>query len=73
LRNKETAITTEEFNAISARVKKESASNPISTTDLLWKLSDFKQNKVWKVLNFLQEENSLSVTTEGLIERYLKK
>ncbi len=73
LRNKETMITTEEFNAISARVKKESASNPISTTDLLWKLSDFRQNKVWKVLNFLQEENSLSVTAEGLIERYLKK
>lgn len=68
LRNKETMITSEEFNAISARVKKESSLTPISTTDLLRKLSDFRENKVWKVLNFLQEENSVSVNDNGLIK-----
>jgi hypothetical protein len=30
-------------------------------------MQEFKENKIRKILNFLQEENQVAVTEEGLI------
>ena len=68
LKNKKITITTEEFNAISGQIKKEILRNPISSADLFQKLTSFRENKIWKVLTFLQEENAISVDSEGLIK-----
>ncbi len=68
LKSKRIPITHEEFNTISSLVKKESSLRPLSPADLLQKLNAFNEKKVWKVLNFLQEEASVYVNREGLIE-----
>lgn len=67
LKNKKITISSEEFNAISSQIKKEIYQNPISPSGLFQKLTSFSENKIWKVLNFLQEENIISITSEGLI------
>ena len=67
LKNKRITISTTEFIEISALVKKESSLGPVSPSGLLKKLNAFSEKKVWKVLNFLQEENSVYVNREGLI------
>src|SRR6185312_2540753 len=68
LRNKKIIITSEEFNAISGQIKKEIYQNPISSSDLFQKLIPFRENKIWKVLTFLQEEKVISINSEGLIK-----
>lgn len=68
LKNKKITITSEEFNAISVLIKKEILRNPISSADLFQKLTSFRENKIWKVLTFLQEENAISVDSEGLVK-----
>ena len=70
LRNKKIIITSEEFNAISGQIKKEIYQNPISSSDLFQKLIPFRENKIWKVLTFLQEEKVISINSEGLIKVY---
>jgi ATP-dependent DNA helicase RecQ len=68
LTNKKIKLTSEEFNAISGQIKKESCLNPVSPADLFRKLHAFAENKVWKVLTFLQEEKIISIDSEGLIK-----
>ena len=68
LKNKKITITTEEFNTISGLIKKEIFQHPISPSDLFRKLTSFRENKIWKVLTFLQEENVISINSEGLIK-----
>lgn len=60
-------ISTEEFNFISSEIKKICGDQAVSKTNLLRKLSKVKENKVSKVLAFLQEENLITVNDEGLI------
>jgi ATP-dependent DNA helicase RecQ len=68
LRNKNLSMSDEEFNSISFEIKKISAGIPISSAQLLEKLSCFKENKIRKVLIFLQEENMITVNKDGLIK-----
>jgi ATP-dependent DNA helicase RecQ len=67
LRNQKLNISTEEFNSISSEIKKICFEQPVSKTNLLRKLSTVKENKISKVLTFLQEENLITVNDEGLI------
>ena len=69
LKNKNTPLSKEEFESISAEIKNISSKTPVSYTDLLQKLSSFKDKKVWKVLIFLQEENIVSVNNIGMIQK----
>ncbi len=61
LNNKKSRLSNEEFNSISAEIKKASTDMGISYADLFRKLSAFEEIKVWKVLNLLQEENVISL------------
>ncbi len=64
---KKVNISTEEFNFISTEIKKICGDQAVSKTILLRKLSTVKENKISKVLTFLQEENLITVNNEGLI------
>jgi ATP-dependent DNA helicase RecQ len=68
LHNKKVIISNEEFNSISMAIKKICNTHPVSSQSLFAQLSSFKENKIWKVLNFLQEENSIVVDREGMIK-----
>jgi len=67
LQNKKVILSNAEFNSISDRIKKICNTHPVSSQVLFQQLSDFNENKIWKVLNFLLEENSV-VDQGGLIK-----
>jgi len=70
LKKKNMILSNKEFNSISTEIKNMSRENPISSAQLFQQLSSFKQNKIWKVLNFLQEEKIVTVDREGLIKSF---
>jgi len=66
--NKNLNVSNDEFNSISAAIKKLSSETALSSTQLFQQLSNFRENKIRKVLFFLQEENLIKVNKEGLIK-----
>ncbi len=46
------------------------ANAPILSDVLLKSLASFKKEKVWKVLNYLQAENKISITEDGLVAKW---
>ena len=68
LRAKRLEISTEEFNNISDQIKKIVSVHPLPLVSLFGELPGFNQKKIIKILNFLQEENKISVSAEGLIK-----
>jgi ATP-dependent DNA helicase RecQ len=67
LRNKKIILSNGEFNSISDEIKKICNTHQVSSQELFEHLSAFKKNKIWKVLNFLLEENLVAINQEGLI------
>ncbi|MEO6134471.1 MAG: helicase-related protein, partial [Ginsengibacter sp.] len=70
---KKTTISDEEFHSISLEIKKTVAQDPLDLTSLKNQLSAFKQTQILKVLDFLQDENIVTVSQEGLISLNGKK
>ncbi|MDQ2863062.1 MAG: RecQ family ATP-dependent DNA helicase [Bacteroidota bacterium] len=70
LRENSIIITKEEFEEIQVGIKTSINKKPVNSAQLINQLSDFKTNKIWKVLRFLQEENIVSVNEDGFI--YMK-
>ena len=68
LRTKRLLITTDEFNNISEQIKKIISEHPLPLVSLLNELPGFNQKKIKKVLIFLQEENKISVSPDGLLK-----
>lgn len=68
LRAKKLLITSAEFNDISEQIKKIISAHPLPLVSLLNELSGFNQKKIKKVLIFLQEENKISVSPDGLLK-----
>ncbi len=68
IRNKQTHISTEEFNTISEEIKNITASQCISFSQLFQQLPAFNREKIRKILNFLHEENIITITADGLIK-----
>lgn len=68
IRDKKTKITNEEFERIKEEIKKITNSKPVFLKELMQELLPFKQNKIMKILAFLQEENKITVTKDGLIK-----
>jgi ATP-dependent DNA helicase RecQ len=71
IKNKKLVISTEEYNSISEAIKSAVKNDSLTLPDLLQSLSSYRQNKVMKILHFLQEENLVKVSNEGMIN--LKK
>jgi ATP-dependent DNA helicase RecQ len=68
LREKNLIITKQEFEKIRNGIKNTLSRNPVNSEQLINNMREFKENKIRKILNFLQEENQVSVTEEGLIK-----
>ncbi len=67
LREKNITITKDEFEKIREGIKNSISGKPVNSEQLIRNLKDFKENKVMKILHFLQDENQVSITEEGLI------
>ncbi len=59
-------ISKTEFENIVAEVKK-LTDVPVASNVLMQNLHTFKKEKVWKVLNYLQGENKIHISPEGLV------
>ena len=68
LKEKNLTITKQEFEKITSGIKNTIAKMPLNSEQLIQRMQGFKENKIWKILNFLQEENQVSITEEGLIK-----
>lgn len=67
INEKELGVTPAEFDNISGAIVSIVKNNPIAGADLLKNLALYKKEKVWKVLNYLQSEDKISITKEGII------
>ncbi|HET7117398.1 MAG TPA: ATP-dependent DNA helicase RecQ [Hanamia sp.] len=67
LKNKNIKLSNGEFESISSEIKSATSKMQVSYSDLFQKLSLFKEDKIWKVLIFLQEENIITINNEGMI------
>jgi len=67
INKKEVEVTKEEFEQIASAIFKLIDSNPCSSNELLIKIKNFKKEKFWKVISYLQAEKKISVNSEGMI------
>ena len=67
-REKNLTITKHEFEKIRSGIKSTIAENPLNSEQLIRNLQGFKENKIRKILNFLQEEDQVFITEDGLIK-----
>ena len=67
IRNKNITISNEEFSAINEGVREIIKEDAVSLSQIFEKLPAFQQNKIKKILTFLQEENKVTVSQQGLI------
>jgi ATP-dependent DNA helicase RecQ len=68
IRAKNASISRQEFETITSRIKSTLTENPVKREQLIAHLHGFKENKITKVLNFLQAENQVAITKDGLIK-----
>ena len=67
LRQKASILSKEEFETLHLRIINLIKLEPLHTKDLLLKLDGVKKEKAWKVIEFLQAENKISVNKTGLV------
>lgn len=67
LREKNITITKDEFEKIREGIKNSISGKPVNSEQLIRNLKGFKENKVLKILHFLQDENKITITEEGFI------
>jgi ATP-dependent DNA helicase RecQ len=67
LRQKASSFTKEEFDAIHHRITELLKTGPLHTKDMLLKLAGIKKEKAWKVIEFMQAENKLTVDKGGWV------
>ena len=68
IRQKATTLSKEEFEALHHRIINIVKYESLHTRDLLQKLSGVKKEKAWKVLEFLQTENSIEMDKTGWVK-----
>ncbi len=69
LSQKNTPLTSAEFEKITAVIFEIIKEKNVEINELLQSLKLYKKEKVWTVINFLQNENKLKVNEKGLIGR----
>jgi ATP-dependent DNA helicase RecQ len=67
LLKKKNVLSTDEFNLIAAAILLQLSQTKMNATELIGELKTIKKEKAWKVLGFLQAENKISTTTDGLL------
>lgn len=68
LRQKATALSKEEFEALHHRIINMVKYESLHTKDLLIKLNGVKKEKAWKLLEFLQAENKIEMDSNGYVK-----
>ncbi len=68
LRQKATALSKEEFEALHHRIINMIKYESLHTKDLLLKLNGVKKEKAWKLLEFLQTENKIEMDSNGYVK-----
>ena len=68
IRNKGVVVSTPEFENITEGIRQLIASAPVPSELLLKRLHSFSKEKIWKVLDYLESENKISITPEGWIQ-----
>ncbi|HZH64092.1 MAG TPA: ATP-dependent DNA helicase RecQ [Flavisolibacter sp.] len=67
LLRKRNRLSSDEFNSIAAAILSRLAQAKLNAIDLIGELKPIGQDKAWEVLRFLQAENKISTSTEGLL------
>ncbi|MBP6022842.1 RecQ family ATP-dependent DNA helicase [Ferruginibacter sp.] len=67
INEKDLVISMEEFESISAGIFQLVKSTALPVKEIQNQLKGVKKEKLWKVINYLQAENKLSVTKEGYL------
>lgn len=67
LRQKASMLSKEEFETLHQRIIEIIKYEPLHTKELLLKLNGTKKEKAWKVIEFLQAENKISVDKTGFV------
>ena len=73
IRDKNILISKEEFEAISEEVLNTVKTTPADLPMMYQKLSGFKHNKILKVITWLQSENKIRISKEGLIREKISE
>ncbi|MEO8823955.1 MAG: ATP-dependent DNA helicase RecQ [Ginsengibacter sp.] len=68
LRDKKEIISSEEFNFISSEIKNIMNTEAATAQIIINHLHGIKENKIWKVLRFLEEEEMITVNKEGILK-----
>ena len=69
INEKETIISKTEFENISSVIESLIIDAPVHSNIILENLKTFKKEKIWKVINYLQSENKISITSDGLVDK----
>jgi ATP-dependent DNA helicase RecQ len=69
INEKEIVITKTEFENIVEEIKKLTREIPVSSNIVFKNLNMFKKEKVWKVLNYLQAEDKINISLDGLVTK----
>jgi len=70
INEKSIVLSKTEFENITMIIEKLTEKVPVHSNLLLKNLNTFKKEKVWKVLNYLQAENKISITGDGLVGKW---
>ncbi len=70
LRDKKMIISSEEFNFISSEIKNLVGKNSVTVQLIIEHLKGIKENKIWKILRYLEEEEMIIVSKDGILKRY---
>lgn len=71
INEKNLVISKEEFEEIAASICTLVEKSPVTANELLLRLAMFNKNKVWKIINYMQQENKIVVKRDGVIIRLL--
>lgn len=65
LQQKKTGLSVKAFQNIFDQIRQQLTSSPLSTGDLINRLQNVPTDQAWKVINYLQAEQKLTVNTKG--------
>ncbi|MCG2614562.1 RecQ family ATP-dependent DNA helicase [Terrimonas sp. NA20] len=67
LKRKRASLTSEEFSTIHQRILNFIQEDPVEVKALLEHLQDFRKEKAWKVIEFMQAEDKLQIGKDGRV------
>lgn len=68
LRKKATNLSSEEFEKISGIISSRLSQQQLTAAELIGQIKNFKKEKAWKVIEFLQAEKKIEADSKGLLK-----